>query len=96
MIYERSLSTVLHSLYYAVNIENIFLLKSQNIISFRGVFAPTGHIYRPLIENRSDNLYSDLLLLTRWEIFAEHSGRRFCKFDFVQLYESKTFQGHGL
>ena len=26
--------------------------KSQNIISFRGVFAPTGHTYKPLIEKK--------------------------------------------
>ena len=39
---------MLHSLDYALNIEK---KKSQNIISFRGVFAPTVHIYKPLIED---------------------------------------------
>ena len=74
--------------------------KSQNIISFRGVVAPTGHIYKLLIEKPRDHLDSNLFSLTRWAIFADHSGRRFCKFYFVQLYESKnvtlTFQGHGI
>ena len=43
---------------------------SQNIISFRGVFTPTGHIYKPLIEKHRGHFDSDLFLLTRWEIFA--------------------------
>ena len=82
---------MLNSLDYAVNIEKKTNRKiSENIISFRGVFAPTCHIYKPLIENPRDHLDSDLFLLTRWEMFADHSGRRFCEFDFVQLYESKT------
>ena len=88
---------MLHSLDNAVNIGG---KKSQNIIGFRGGFAPTGHIYKSLIEKPRDHLDSDVFLRTRWEIFADHSGRRFCKFDFVQLYESKnvtlTFQRHGM
>ena len=30
--------------------------QSQNIHSFRGVFAPTGHIYKPLIEKSQGSL----------------------------------------
>ena len=50
---------------------------------------PTDRIYKPLIEKDRDHLDSNLYLLTRWEIFADHSERRFCKFDLAQLYESK-------
>ena len=95
---------ILHSLDYTVNIKNVFK-KLQNIISFRGVFAPTGHVYKPLIEKPRDHLDSDLFSLTRLEIWADYSRRQFCKFDFVNstLYSftreknvTLTFQGHGL
>ena len=58
------------------------------IINFHGVFASANRIYKPLIEKSRNHLDSNLFLLKRWEMFADHSGRRFCKFDFVQLYES--------
>ena len=80
---------MLHSLDYTVNIENKNK-KSQNIISFRGVFASTGHIYNPLIEKYRDHLDFDLFLLTRWGMFPHHS---LTVGDFVnstvQVYESK-------
>ena len=55
--------SVLHSLDYAVNIKKKEK-KKKIIISFHGVFAPTGHIYKPLIEKPRGQLDSDLLLLT--------------------------------
>ena len=55
-----SLLCYLYSLDYAVNIRK---KKSQNIISFCIVFAPIGHIYKPLIEKPRDHLDSDLFLL---------------------------------
>ena len=81
-----------------VNIEKKKKKKKKNnhktscfrVFFFFFFFASTGHIYIPLIEKPRDHLDSDIVLLTRWEIFADHSGRRFCKFDFVQLYENKT------
>ena len=68
---------VKYSLDYAVNIEKKNQTKitnnKLNIIDFRGVFAPTGDIYKPFIEKPKDHLHSDLFLLTRWKIFADHS-----------------------
>ena len=51
--------------------------------------VPTDRIYKPLIDKTRDYLDSNLFLLKRWEIFADHSGRRFCKFD---LYLFHAFQ----
>ena len=60
------------------------------VINFRVYFfALTDHIYVPLIEKNRDHLDSNLFALKRWEIFADHSKQRLCKYDFVQLYESK-------
>ena len=43
-------------------------------ISFRGIFAPTDHTYKPLAEKSRDCKDSDCESMATWEDFADQSG----------------------
>ena len=72
-IYERSPRAVLHSLDYDVNIEKE--KKFKKVVSFRGIFAPTDHTYKPLAEKSRDCKDSDYQSMATWEILVDQSGR---------------------
>ena len=63
---------MIHSVDYDVNIKIFFF---QNVISFRGIFAPTYHTYKPLAEKSKDCKDSDCQSMATWEFFADQSGR---------------------
>ena len=64
----------------------------KNVMSFRGKIVSTCQLHKPLAEKHKCR--NDF----KWEherIFADHSGRRFCKLGFVYFHESKTFVTYG-
>ena len=61
-LYRRGHAGLLHSLDYDVNI-----IKAHKVISFRGIFAPTDHTYKPLAEKSRDCKDSDCQSMATWD-----------------------------